>query len=399
MKKFYLHLIILWLIFLAFSSFGQEEEKKVEYDLSARLNLENRYFLNPGLYEGQKRNYISPAFEPEFFMEWKDGRYSIKAKLFGRYDQHDENRTHADIRELYFQVVQNQHEFSVGMKKIFWGVTETAHIVNVINQTDLVESFDGEEKLGQPMVHYSYLNKIGTFDFFLMPYFRKPVFPGKNGRLRTPFLIEENTILFENDMEEFHPDLAFRWSHYFGKLDIGLSHFYGTSRQPLFSSFESFMPVFAIVNQSGLDLQATTGPVLWKFEGVYNSNSVIDYTALAAGLEYTFGNISGRGIDIGIVAEYLYDSRDRFALSSMQNDVFAGTRIAFNDAQDSQILAGAIQDLQQNSSLLSIEAGRRFGESWKVELEGRIFNTVSKNEFIYSLREDSFLKLAVNRYF
>ena len=113
MKKFYLHLIILWLIFLAFSSFGQEEEKKVEYDLSTRLNLENRYFLNPGLYEGQKRNYISPAFEPEFFMEWKDGRYSIKAKLFGRYDQHDENRTHADIRELYFQVVQNQHEFSV----------------------------------------------------------------------------------------------------------------------------------------------------------------------------------------------------------------------------------------------------------------------------------------------
>lgn len=380
-------------------TFGQVEKKKVNYKLNARLNFENRFFLNEGPYEGQERNYLSVAAEPEFFMKWKEGKYSLKVQLFGRYDQHDDNRSHLDIRELYWQVVQNQHEFSIGLKKIFWGVTEAAHIVNVINQTDIVESFDGEEKLGQPMAHYSYQSNTGTYDFFLMPYFRKPTFPGMGGRLRTPFLIDDNAFSFESKQEEYRPDVAFRWSHYIGKFDIGLSHFYGTSRMPLINSLESFNPVFAVVNQTGLDVQATTGPVLWKFEGVFNSNSVIDYTALTGGFEYTFGNVNGNGLDIGVLSEYLYDSRDNLTFSSMQNDLFGGARFAFNDSQDSQILAGAIFDLENETRFFSVEASRRIKETWKIEVEGRFFEDVSNKEFIYFMRNDSFLKLAINKYF
>lgn len=393
------HYLIFCTILLLANSISLEAQEKPYQDFSADVELEERWFLNEGLYEGQKQNYFSIALRPEYFVEWNKGRSLFKVSLFGRYDHQDENRSHFDIRELYWQIVRDNHELSIGAKEIFWGVTESAHIVNIINQTDIVESFDGEAKLGQPMIHYSMTKQIGTFDFFILPYFRVPTFPGENGRLRTPFLIDGDDIPFESDMEEFRPDLAFRWSHFIGKFDIGLSHFYGTSRQPLIKDQEQFDLEFAIVNQSGIDVQATTGPVLWKLEAIYNNNHIKDFTALAAGLEYTFGNVGGKGLDIGILGEYLYDSRDELALNSMQNDVFAGTRLAFNDMSDTQLLAGAIFDLQDGSQLISVEASRRFGETWTVDLEGRFFKNISEEEFIYLMRRDSFLRLAVRKYF
>lgn len=394
----YFGVLFLLLIYILLSPAAWSQSES-PHDFSVALKAEDRFFFSSGAYEGQKRNYPSLAVEPEYTFESNDKKYVFKVKLFGRYDRYDTRRTHADVREMYWQMVKSNHELSIGVKKIFWGVAESAHIVNVINQTDIVESFDGEEKLGQPMVHYSYQSNKGTFDFFFMPYFRKPTFPGEHGRLRTPFLINKSMIEFESSSEEYHPDVAFRWSHYIGKFDFGLSHFYGTSRQPLVESLENFQPVFAIVNQTGIDVQATIGPVLLKLESIYNVNSIKNYFASVAGFEYTFGNLNGNGMDVGLLAEFIYDSRDRLALTSLQNEIFAGSRLAFNNAQDSQVLAGIIYDLQRGTSLFSVEASQRIKESWKVELEGRFFSNTSDEEFLYFIRRDSFLKLGVNKYF
>ena len=67
---------------------------------------------------------------------------------------------------------------------MFWGVTELRHLVDIINQTDLVENLDGEQKLGQPMVQLTLLKDWGTLDFFAMPYFRERTFTGPDGRPR-----------------------------------------------------------------------------------------------------------------------------------------------------------------------------------------------------------------------
>ena len=80
----------------------------------------------------------------------------------------DPLRTYWDLREVYYQKAKNNWEINVGLKKIFWGVTESAHLVDIINQSDQLKSFDGEEKLGQPMVQFSWFtSNVGTFDFFL----------------------------------------------------------------------------------------------------------------------------------------------------------------------------------------------------------------------------------------
>lgn len=370
-------------------------------DFSMELQLENRYFVNEGLYENQERNFFSIAINPEYSLEWGQGKHNFKANLWGRWDQHDDHRTHFDVRELYYQHVKGNTEFSIGLKKVFWGVTEAAHLVDIVNQTDQVESFDGEQKLGQPMLHLSYFTGVGTFDFFYFPYNRRRQFPAEKGRLRFPIVISRDDIPIDSDYEEWQPGGAVRWSHYFGPIDIGLSHFYGMGREPLFLPGEGddIIALYPVINQSGLDLQATTGPVLWKFEGIYRHAELQDFWAYAGGLEYTFWNVANTGMDIGVLGEYLYDGRGNLALNSMQNDLFVGSRIAFNDTQSTDILFGAIFDLEHSTRFFSVESSRRINNSMKLEIEGRFFERVSENEFAYFFRQDSFLRIGLSKYF
>ena len=52
-------------------------------------------------------------------------------------------------------ISSENYETKIGVRKDFWGVTETVHRVDILNQTDSVDGFDGEDKLGQPMINLS----------------------------------------------------------------------------------------------------------------------------------------------------------------------------------------------------------------------------------------------------
>ncbi|MFY0654786.1 MAG: hypothetical protein JXQ96_22330 [Cyclobacteriaceae bacterium] len=392
-----------WALLLTVLSFYQNAsaQKKVQSDFSGYVGYSYQQFLETGLYENQRTGFPSFSFEPEFNLEWDEGSQSLNATAFGRLNFRDESRTHFDFRELYWRKVKNDWELSVGLKKIYWGVTEAVHLVDIINQTDQLETFDGEQKLGQPMVHYSVFTKIGTVDLFYLPYFRKRAFPGENGRLRTPFILEADDIGFQSDMEESRPGFAARWSSYVGVLDFGVSHFHGNGREPLFlpnqdGSFNIFYPV---IDQTGLDLQATTGPVLWKFETILRKNKYQEIFALDFGLEYTIGNVGGKGMDIGLIAEYLYDDRGDLALSGLQSDLFIGSRLAFNDVQSTEFLFGGIVDLERSTRLYSVEGSRRFGDSWTFAVEMRLFENVSQDEFLNFFRNDSFMQFTLEKHF
>ncbi|WP_299244785.1 hypothetical protein [uncultured Aquimarina sp.] len=397
-KTTFLLLILLFQI----SSYAQEKEKKVTHDFELELEGEYRYFYEDALFEDQKDHFPSLGITPEYSLEWNKGYESINFKGFFRLDVDDE-RTHWDIRELYYQKANNNWEFSLGLKKVYWGVTESNHLVDIINQTDAVETFDGEEKLGQPMAQFTWsTEKYGSFDFFYLPYHRKRTFSGRKGRLRFPTVIDKDDLTYQSSAQEWRQDFAFRWKHYFSIFDIGLSHFYGNGREPLFvfDSVGNINAFYPVINQTGLDLQITHDAFLWKLESIYRHADAQDFLALVAGLEYTFSNIDGNGLDIGILGEYLYDERDELALNALQNDVFIGSRIAFNDTQDTSILIGGIVDLESSSKIFSLEASRRFGSSWTAEVEARIFNNIDANELILSnFREDSFLRISISKYF
>lgn len=372
------------------------------HDFELELETEYRYFLEEAQFPDQLDHYPALAIRPEYSLEWNDGYESINFTGFFRLDRDDE-RTHWDIRELYYQKAKNNWELSIGLKKVYWGVAESNHLVDIINQTDAVETFDGEEKLGQPMVQFNYItNGLGTFSVFYLPYHRKRTFPGEKGRLRFGTVIDKDDIGYESGAEEWRQDVALRWKHYFGIFDVGLSHFYGNGREPLFvfDEFGNINPFYPVINQTGLDVQITHDAFLWKFESIYRNADAQDFVALVAGLEYTFSNIDGNGLDIGLLGEYLYDERDELSLNALQNDIFFGSRLAFNDIQDTSILIGGISDLDSSSKIFSLEASRRFGSNWTVEVEGRIFSSIAEEELILgNFSEDSFLRLTISRFF
>ncbi len=402
MKIISIH-FILFLFGSFLSTYAQDQTKKnVTHDFELELEAEYRYFYDDALFEDQEDHFPSLAIRPEYKIEWNKGYESINFKGFFRLDV-DEERTHWDIREMYYQKAKSNWELSLGLKKVYWGVTESNHLVDIINQTDAVETFDGEEKLGQPMAQFTWITeKFGTFDFFYLPYHRKRTFAGEKGRLRFPTVIDKDDLTYESGAEEWRQDFAFRWKHYFDILDIGISHFYGNGREPLFvfdatGDINAFYPV---INQTGLDLQITHNAFLWKLESIYRHADAQDFFAAVAGVEYTFSNIDGNGLDIGILGEYLYDERDELTLNALQNDIFFGSRIAFNDTQDTSILIGGIADLESSSTIFSLEASRRFGSTWTAEVEARIFNDIDQNELILSnFREDSFFRISISKYF
>ena len=136
---------------------------EIEYTGSAAV--EQRYFFQDALYPQQERANLSVYFAPEVYTSFNDGNDSILFKGFYRLDQQDGERTHGDIREFKWTHSGDEWEVQTGIGKVFWGQTESLHLVDIINQTDAIEAIDGEDKLGQPMVTFSLFKDRSTLYF------------------------------------------------------------------------------------------------------------------------------------------------------------------------------------------------------------------------------------------
>jgi len=348
---------------------------------------------------------LSLAFQPEYYLSWKNGNQAFNFVSFFRVDQRDSNRTHFDLRELSWLAVSGDFEFLFGVSKVFWGVTEFVHLVDIINQTDGVENIDGEEKLGQPMARLIWLQDWGSLQFFVLPYFRERTFPGPDSRLRTAIPVDTDQAQFESSLKNWHVDFAVRGTTILGPVDAALSQFVGTSRDPEFlpgtnaAGQPVLIPRYNQMAQTGLELQSILGDWLLKFEGIYQDNPVEDFFAAVGGFEYTLVGIFQSAIDLGIVSEYTYDGRTERLVSPFDNDVFVGMRLAFNDTQSTEILAGGSIDLTTVARTFRVEASRRFGDSWKLDLELQIFDNVSEKDPLFGLQDDDFVRLDFGYFF
>jgi len=378
------------------------------YELSGKIGLEQRWFIESGQYDQQlEQTQASISVEPELYWEWNEGGDSVTFKPFYRQDEFDDERSHFDIRELAYNHVGDNWELRAGIRKEFWGVTEFQHLVDVINQTDGVEDVDGEDKLGQLMLNLSLVRDWGIVDFYVLPGFRERTFVGKNSRLRAPVVVDTDDITYESSEEDKHVDLAVRWSHTIGDFDIGSYWFQGTNREPVLTPiFDGsdivFQQYYAQMDQFGFDAQATIGDWLWKFETIYRSTNENDFWATQAGFEYTYVGVLDSNADLGLLVEYGWDSRgvdDETVGLSTQNDLFFGSRIAFNDMQSSEVLFGLGADLDHSAFSFLIEANRRIGESFKVSLDVRLFQSSEPSDPLYSIKEDDHLQLGLEYYF
>jgi len=367
---------------------------------------ELRYFPQSALSADQYENSnLSLSAQLEYNHQWDNRRQSFVFVPFARVDQHDNERSHIDIRELAWIKAARNWELRLGIRKVFWGVTESQHLVDVINQTDLVEHIDGEDKLGQPMVNLALIRDWGTLDFFILPWFRERTFPSDEGRLLGNIPIDSDKTLYESGAKEKHVDWAVRWEQMFGDWEIGLSHFSGTNREPQFNfslneqGKPTLIPYYEQMNQTGIDLQITKEEILWKFELISRKGQADRYTALTGGFEYTFVGAFDSDVDIGVLTEYLFDDRQDSAPTPFEDDIMAGMRLTMNDVQSTELLSGVIFDLDGSARSYLVEASRRLGDNWKLSFEAYFFSNIPKNDPNYGFRHEDFLRLELAWFF
>ncbi|MCY4220166.1 MAG: hypothetical protein OXD35_00750 [Thiotrichales bacterium] len=394
-------------------------------EVSGRVEIEPRAFLHAPEHPPQERHGLSFAIQPEFYQAFDDNRQSLLFTPFLRVDSADDRRSHFDVRELMYQRVFDDFDLRAGIGRVFWGVTESYHLVDVINQTDLVENVDLEDKLGQPLVNLSFARDWGVLDLFVLPGFRERTYPGREGRLRSEPFVDTSRATYESGAGRDRVDFAMRWSHTIGDFDIGVAHFRGTSREPRLLPLGLcadgqpappsgcsragssptppaevvLAPHYDVVRRTSLDLQATKEAMLWKAELLHESGPGDAYLAWVAGFEYTWFGIRGSDRDLGLLVEHLFDGRGGRAPHPLENDLFAGIRLGLNDEASTELVAAIVADAEGDATALTLEASRRIRDDWRVELEARAWNGVERDDPMAPLRRDDYIQLTLVRFF
>ena len=380
-------------------------------EVSGRLSPETRLFLETAAHPGQRAHSSGLAAEATLYMEDEDGK-SITITPFFRYDAADSGRTHADLREafllMYGDVGEDEWELRLGVDRVFWGVVESRSLVDIVNQTDLVEQPDEKTKMGQPMAHLTWSGDWGAFELFAMTGHRQRTFPGRHGRLRAGLVVDHDLTSYESADEVWHVDLAARFSGSFGPVDIGLSVFDGTSREPALlprpvGGELVLAPHYEQITQVGLDTQLTTGPWLLKLEAIHRAGAQNgrlderlqyeeeDYAAFIAGGEYTINGVWESDADLSLIGEWARDGRGRWATNAFENDVLLAARLGLNDEPSTEFSVSVLQSLDNGSRVLSAEFRRRLSDSWSLHMEGSAYFDIDAEDAIYDVRRDSFV--------
>jgi hypothetical protein len=374
-----------------------------EWDFSASLEVETRLFADDAAWVGQDADQGQYSLAALAEIRWRNEAGNQRASIIPRlrWDATDPDRNLVDFGELYWAMEGRSFELLVGANTEFWGVTESVHLVDIINQTDSASDIDGEDKLGQPMVNLVLQRDWGELSLYAMPYFRERTFAGTEGRLRTPLPVDTDRPVYESSAGRDHIDLAVRYSHFFGNVDIGVSAFSGTSREPrLLPTDGVLLPYYDQIDQVGVDLQYTGDAWLWKFEGILRNGYDDSYFAAAGGFEYTFYQVRESAVDLGVLLEYQHDDRSATESATIaDNDVFAGARIALNDPQDTTLLAGVGHDTSTGETFFNVEAERRLGQDYVIELRARAFANAEVGDISYAFADDSYVQVQLTRFF
>ncbi len=378
-------------------------------EIIGKIGVEGLKFFQATSEPEQHDSYGSLVVEPEFYQNI-DTNSELKAKLFYRYDAQSDSRTHADIRELMYYRYTDDWELHAGIGKVFWGVTESRHLVDVINQIDNIEVLDDEQRLGQAMLQAKLIRNWGTVDLFLLPHFREVDFGNED--LRPNLGLKVTDALYQNSAEQRHIDLAARWNHSFDDLDIGVSYFNGTQRTPLINPVLEngelvLQPVYVQMQQFGIDAQYIYQDWLLKLEAVHRRSHQYDTTsgfdrynsnAVVSGFEYTLYSVFDSTHDIGLIGEYLYDQWQQ--TTPFQRDWMTGIRWTWNDEQSTEWLFGHIYDLDDGTQIWQLEASRRLAETWKMSMTARWATEVDQNNnFVSLLDQQDQLSLKLDYYF
>jgi hypothetical protein len=382
---------------LAAQTLGRSDgETRRAVQVSGWLESELRVFPQDGLYAEQRRTY--PALGGELRVTGAvNGVHRWAVTGFARSDVEDGHRSHVEIREAAWTWQPASWQLRGGILTTFWGVTESNRLVDVVNQRDEREAPDMDAKLGQPGGAFTGPAAGGTIEVLALAYHRPRAFGLGDGRFRpSPTFVD--VPLYESAAGRSRIDWAGRWSTHVGAVDVGVSHFWGTSRDPEFRDGAAPQPRYGVVHQTGLDAQLTLDGLLLKAEAIRREDGAT-IGAVTTGAEYVIGNVASSGSDVVIFAEVTLDERRAQAPRGLDRDAFVALRWIPNDAAGTELTAGGTLDLTSGAHVIRLEGSRRWSASWRVVGEAHLIGGQRPSEVGYLMRRDSFVRAAIARHF
>jgi hypothetical protein len=372
------------------------------FGVAGRLYFEEAPF--PGQEVDYLYGYVFGTLDAEYRFD-EDDRF--EAEIYARGTPLS-SYSLIDAREFYYLHTASTWDFLLGIDTVAWGVVESRDLVDIINQRDLGGNLDDDEnRLGQPMANLNLISPdLGTLSLYGLFGFRERDFPEKGDRIRQSFIVSEDNARFAGDDWERYFNGAARYTNSYnalgGGLDIGLSYFHGLDREPRLEALPSgrVIPVYDPLDQVGVEALYAYDNVLLKFEGLSRWQNDDQFFAAVSGVEYTLHDVLDGAADVGLLAEYLFDDRsEKHPVTPFEDDVFVGVRSTLNNVGSTRMLAGAIVDVDDQSTFGSLEFEHRLRDDLLLSLDARTFLEIPAQDPFSFLNDESFLEIALEKYF
>jgi hypothetical protein len=359
------------------------------------IGVELRLFDNPPTLPGQRRHAGALVLNPSFSATpGASGAWDVKLSPYLRLDAADSASRYLDLREASVRHRSPKDLWRFGMETVHWGVVESNHLIDIVNQLDPRADVDLEAKLGQPLVSYTrFLDRFGRVELMWLPYHRPRPLLGNESRQRLGPVAQDPAPHGLAPWRRTN-DAAIRWSGTLWDVDVGVYGFSGLSREP--DQLPSGAERYRWIKQIGLNAQWPVGSMLWKLEAIHRRGHGKPFDAYVVGGEYTFTLPSG---ELGVLLETMEDQRDASAPPTRFADaMFAGVRFRFNESGDSELLGGVLRDRASNAWLHKLEFSRRILPEVRLGLIVRKIESDDESPYA-PLRDDSNLQLTLTHNF
>lgn len=374
-----------------------------DLDVSGKIESRFRYFEEKPLYaaQGDSRNYNEYSFENR--LESKGGGYGdfLFEYSINSYSDDEEEQSQLELMEAYWSKTSGDYGVGVGVNRVFWGVVESNHLVDIVNQTAFQKDFDGMEKIGENMLNASMYTGIGTLDVYLLPGFRERQYPTDEERLVLPG-IDLDDQRFGPGASDDYVDQVVRLSGYKDAWDYGLYYFKGISREPILvldTQLGASVYYYDLIKQLGTDVQYTGDFHTFKLEAIYRQTPRDEFGAYVFGYEYTFYQVLGDNGDVSLLTEYSRDQRnpaiDISPPTIYDDDVFLAVRLRFNNVAGSYVLIGMLKDRERDSEVYNLNYGTRLTNHFSIKLKAKIFRNIEQSDVLSVYQNDSYYNISM----
>ena len=376
------------------------------------------------MHDGQRSHASGFAAQATAYVEDEDGT-SFTFTPFYRYDAGDSERTHADVRDayvlMYGDLGDDEWELRLGVDRVFWGVVESRPLVDIVNQTDLVEHPDEKTKLGQPMAHVTWSGEWGALEFFGLTWHRPRTFPGrtaacvpgnssttrepptrprrKNGTSISPAasaaaLGRSTSASACSTAPAASPPCCRRrqcrpsapnWSWH--RTTRKSASMVWTPRSPRASGCSSWRPYTVPARKTAGPIQDS---VSWSC--IRHSDTRRRTTRPSSRASNTRSIRCGESeADLSLIAEWAHDERGERATNAFESDILLAARLGLNDEEGTEFILSILESLEYSSRVLSAEFKRRLTDSWSLHVEGLAYAEIEEEDVMYSVRRGSFI--------